>query len=284
MTTAGATTEAAPRNVRSELHRVVAADGVELALTRFSADSGAGVPVLLTHGTFSNGAICSRLGAYLAGHGFDSWVLELRGRGQSQRVIPEPRRHYSRARWRRRCKAAWRWGPAPGNRCAGSARRPTRSRPDDARLAWKGSACTRMCRCRRGGGISWRGSAATFCARPWPWSDSRGARVGSSCISFAGPGATAPRRCSSIPWSCWGAWRPSYRRRADLCWPTMGSSARGRAGDRPSFRSHRRPPHGETSTRAPRGAGPGLGSSSGCSALMCWCAIAAGAGGGSSAR
>jgi hypothetical protein len=41
------------------------------------------------------------------------------------------------------------------------------------------------------------------------------------------------------------------RRRAALCWPTMGSSARGRAGDRPSCRRHRRPTHGETSTRVP---------------------------------
>jgi pimeloyl-ACP methyl ester carboxylesterase len=90
MRTAGATRETAAGTVRSELRRVVAADGVELALTRFFEDSGRGLPVLLTHGTFSNGAICSRLGAYLAGHGFDSWVLELRGRGQSQRTIPEP--------------------------------------------------------------------------------------------------------------------------------------------------------------------------------------------------
>jgi hypothetical protein len=59
------------------------------------------------------------------------------------------------------------------------------------------------------------------------------------------------------PLSCWGAWRPSCRRRADLCWPTRGSPARGRAGDRPSCRRHRRPTHGETWTRAPRGAGPG---------------------------
>src|SRR5262249_56557767 len=79
-----------PQDVKSELHRVVASDGVELAVTRFSASSGEQIPVVLTHGTFSNGAICSRLGAYLAGHGFDAWVLELRGRGQSQRVIPEP--------------------------------------------------------------------------------------------------------------------------------------------------------------------------------------------------
>jgi hypothetical protein len=49
------------------------------------------------------------------------------------------------------------------------------------------------------------------------------------------------------------------RRRGDLGWPTMGSSARGRAGDRPSSRSRRRPTHGETSTRARRDAGPGRG-------------------------
>jgi hypothetical protein len=48
-------------------------------------------------------------------------------------------------------------------------------------------------------------------------------------------------------------------RRADLCWPTMGSSARGRAGDRPSSRSRRRPTHVPTSTRARRDAGPGRG-------------------------
>jgi hypothetical protein len=123
-----------------------------------------------------------------------------------------------------------------------------------------------------------------WACRSEPASTPRRARVGSSCISFAGPGATAPRRCCSSRSSCWSGWPPSSRRRADLCWPTMGSSARGRAGDRPSFRSHRRPTHGETSTHAPRGAGPGLGYSSGCSALMCWGAIAAGAGGGSSAR
>jgi oxygen-independent coproporphyrinogen-3 oxidase len=90
MTNTGAAKKAAPGGVRPELHRVVAKDGIELALTRFSGGAGEPVPVLLTHGTFSNGAICSRLGAYLADHGFDAWVLELRGRGQSQRVIPEP--------------------------------------------------------------------------------------------------------------------------------------------------------------------------------------------------
>src|SRR5581483_1960196 len=46
MTTSGARKEATPRKVRSELHRVVAADGVELALTRFSAGTGESVPVV----------------------------------------------------------------------------------------------------------------------------------------------------------------------------------------------------------------------------------------------
>ncbi len=41
-------------------------------------------PVLLTHGTFSNGQVCTRLAAYLAEHGYDGWVLELRGHGESQ--------------------------------------------------------------------------------------------------------------------------------------------------------------------------------------------------------
>ena len=53
-------------------------------------------------------------------------------------------------------------------------------------------------------------------------------------------------------------------------------------GDRPDAA----PPDcaGETPTRAPRGGGPGPGSSSACSRLRSWCATAAGARGGSWAR
>jgi oxygen-independent coproporphyrinogen-3 oxidase len=69
---------------------VLAADGVELALTRFAADSGRRIPAVLTHGTFSNGAICARLATYLAAHGFDCWVLELRGRGKNRRTLQNP--------------------------------------------------------------------------------------------------------------------------------------------------------------------------------------------------
>lgn len=67
--------------------RVRTDDGVSLALHRFP---GCGAiwqdhPVLLTHGTFSNGKVCAGLAEYLAGYGFDCWVLELRGHGESER-------------------------------------------------------------------------------------------------------------------------------------------------------------------------------------------------------
>src|SRR5256712_3961787 len=60
-------------------------DGVELALHRVSGAVWQGCPVLLPHGTFSNGQVCAVLAGFLADHGFDCWVLELRGHGQSER-------------------------------------------------------------------------------------------------------------------------------------------------------------------------------------------------------
>jgi oxygen-independent coproporphyrinogen-3 oxidase len=86
MTIANAADRAAGAGVKPELHRVVAEDGVELGLTRYSNGASRGVPVVLTHGTFSNGTICSRLAAYLSTAGFDPWVLELRGRGSSRDI------------------------------------------------------------------------------------------------------------------------------------------------------------------------------------------------------
>ena len=71
-------------------YRAITEDGVDLALTRFPAQRAGQAPVLLTHGTFSNGGICARLAAYLAEHGFDAWVLDLRGHGGSQRAVPKP--------------------------------------------------------------------------------------------------------------------------------------------------------------------------------------------------
>lgn len=62
---------------------LVTSDGVRLSLLEFEPKVRRGAPVLLTHGTFSNGNVCTRLAAYLATYGFPCWVLELRGHGAS---------------------------------------------------------------------------------------------------------------------------------------------------------------------------------------------------------
>jgi pimeloyl-ACP methyl ester carboxylesterase len=63
---------------------VVTKDGVRLSLLEFEPrGQHRRSPVLLTHGTFSNGNVCTRLAAYLANYGFPCWVLELRGHGAS---------------------------------------------------------------------------------------------------------------------------------------------------------------------------------------------------------
>lgn len=58
-------------------------DGVELSLVRFTGNVRCDVPVLLTHGTLSNAQVCTRLAMFLADQGFDCWILEWRGHGQS---------------------------------------------------------------------------------------------------------------------------------------------------------------------------------------------------------
>jgi oxygen-independent coproporphyrinogen-3 oxidase len=62
---------------------VITADGVRLSLLEFEPRAERRTPVLLTHGTFSNGNVCTRLASYLANYGFPCWVLELRGHGAS---------------------------------------------------------------------------------------------------------------------------------------------------------------------------------------------------------
>lgn len=63
--------------------RATTRDGVELSLLRFSGDVRCDTPVLLTHGTLSNAQVCVRLASFLADQGFDCWILEWRGHGQS---------------------------------------------------------------------------------------------------------------------------------------------------------------------------------------------------------
>lgn len=71
--------EAAP--LSPELIRT--ADGVDLALRR--AGPADGVPVVLTHGTFSNHRSCLGLANYLASQGFACWLFDWRGHGDSGR-------------------------------------------------------------------------------------------------------------------------------------------------------------------------------------------------------
>ncbi|MCP1651890.1 alpha/beta fold hydrolase [Pseudomonas nitroreducens] len=59
------------------------ADGVNLALRLVGPADG--VPIVLTHGTFSNHRSCLGLANYLAGQGFACWLFEWRGHGDSGR-------------------------------------------------------------------------------------------------------------------------------------------------------------------------------------------------------
>ncbi len=71
-------------------HHAVTADGVTLALARYAGTVKHNVPVLFTHGLFSNRQVCAPLAQYLAREGFDCWVLELRGHGASQTPGSKP--------------------------------------------------------------------------------------------------------------------------------------------------------------------------------------------------
>ncbi|MFV3306096.1 alpha/beta fold hydrolase [Pseudomonas sp. NY15181] len=71
----------APQHAGPELIRT--ADGVALALRRLGPSDG--VPVVLTHGTYSNHRSCMGLANHLAGGGFSCWVFDWRGHGDSGR-------------------------------------------------------------------------------------------------------------------------------------------------------------------------------------------------------
>jgi pimeloyl-ACP methyl ester carboxylesterase len=70
--------------------RAVTGDGVTLALARYAATVRHRIPVVLTHGLFSNRQVCAPMARYLASEGFDCWVLELRGHGASEKPGPRP--------------------------------------------------------------------------------------------------------------------------------------------------------------------------------------------------
>jgi pimeloyl-ACP methyl ester carboxylesterase len=71
-------------------HRETTRDGVELSFLRFSGEVRWDVPVLLTHGTFSNAQVCAKLASFLADRGFDCWIVEWRGHGRSHAGHGDP--------------------------------------------------------------------------------------------------------------------------------------------------------------------------------------------------
>ena len=82
----------------AERHDVLTADGAALALHRHPAD---GPPVLIVHGISSNHhswdlSADRSLGVWLAAEGYDAWLLDLRGHGDSTR---DARGHAQRSGW-----------------------------------------------------------------------------------------------------------------------------------------------------------------------------------------
>ena len=55
-----------------------------IALYRYANILSDYPPVILTHGTFSNALICAELAAFLSLNGFDCWIYEWSGHGQSE--------------------------------------------------------------------------------------------------------------------------------------------------------------------------------------------------------
>ncbi len=69
--------------MQEKKHIVKMNDGGQIALHHFPKSNVTGLPVLLTHGTISNADTVRELALYLQSQGFDCWVLEWGGHGQS---------------------------------------------------------------------------------------------------------------------------------------------------------------------------------------------------------
>ncbi|MEO2030824.1 MAG: alpha/beta fold hydrolase [Planctomycetaceae bacterium] len=66
------------------LHLVDMENGGRIALYRLRSENAAGLPVIIAHGTISNADTVRTLGRFLATRGFDCWLLEWAGHGQSE--------------------------------------------------------------------------------------------------------------------------------------------------------------------------------------------------------
>ena len=203
------------------------------------------------------------------------------GRGRRERSVPG-----------RRAALASAWRRAPGPRGAGPPRRasgapaPLGGRPDNDRAALgspRGVEPARGCGSAGAPTGPAGGSAATSCARPWPLERLTESTGGQLLYQFRRPWCDGSTALLWSPGTAGALGRP----RAAAA-PTsvayhglLAPRSRWRAAIVPTPRLTT---HASTSTRAPRDGGPGRGCSSACSGLRCWCATAAGAGGGSSAR
>ena len=66
------------------VHLVSMKDGGRIALYRLHGKKSTGLPVIVAHGTISNADTVRTLGKFLAERGFDCWLLEWAGHGQSK--------------------------------------------------------------------------------------------------------------------------------------------------------------------------------------------------------
>jgi len=65
-------------------HLVEMENGGRIALYRLNLNQPTGIPIIIAHGTISNADTVRTLGKFLADRGFDCWLLEWAGHGQSE--------------------------------------------------------------------------------------------------------------------------------------------------------------------------------------------------------
>jgi predicted alpha/beta hydrolase len=63
---------------------IKSAKNSKIALYRFPKYSSKYLPVIMTHGTFSNASVCQELAKFLNKAGFDCWIYEWSGHGRSE--------------------------------------------------------------------------------------------------------------------------------------------------------------------------------------------------------
>ena len=74
--------------MNEELHIVKMETGGRIALHRLFTGRPIGSPVIIAHGSISNAETVRPLGNFLAERGFDCWLLEWAGHGQSEPATP----------------------------------------------------------------------------------------------------------------------------------------------------------------------------------------------------